>query len=255
MISPSSISLSLLLLATTVQAASSISLGGNFQSLPFGVTGECRTVYNTPIENCSAKDFQAHGACSQACVISLGRLSSTLNKVCPGIIVDSRTLLGRIFQGQLIESVCDAVEVPSQSEVPTQVSTTPTFTTTPAVTSQEPPQTTTAEEPPTTTSEAPSKSSADLGIGDPDPTSESTSESTPESTPSKIQAPQTTPTTANKQSEPTSRSRQQQEIDANRFSGGGSPFDNIVAVGAAGHAGSSLVTTMVGVLLVAIILA
>lgn len=252
MISPFSVGLSLLFLATTAQATSSISLGGNFQGLPFGVTGECQTVYNSPIEGCSARDFQAGGACSQACVTSLESISNTLNTVCPGVIVDSRTLLGRIFQNMLIESVCNAIVVPSQSVAPTEVATSPTYTSTPVTTSQEPPQTTTAEAPPTTTSEEAPKSSAGLGIGDPDPTSESTSESTPESTTAEIQAPQ--PTTSSKQEEPTSRSRQQQEIDANRFSGGGSPFDNIVLDSGAVYARSSLIANLAGAILAAIIL-
>lgn len=250
MFSSFSVGLSLLFLATTVQATSSISLGGNFQQLPFGITGECRTIYNSPIENCSARDFQADGACSQACVASLETISNTLNTACPGIIVDSRTLLGRIFRNKLIEAVCNAVEVPSQTVAPTEVSTSPTST--PVTTSQEPQQSTTAEAPPTTTSEEKPKSSADRGIGDPEPTSESTSESTPESTTSEIQAPQ--PTTSSKQEEPTSRSRQQQQIDANRFSGGGSPFDNIVADSGALRAQSSLIASLAGAILVAIIL-
>ncbi|KFZ23951.1 hypothetical protein V502_01575 [Pseudogymnoascus sp. VKM F-4520 (FW-2644)] len=261
MISRFCVGLSLIFLATTVQATSSISLGGNFQGLPFGVTGECQTVYNSPIEGCSARDFQAGGACSQACVTSLESISNTLNTVCPGVIVDSRTLLGRIFQNMLVGSVCKAIEVPSQSVAPTEVATSPTYTSTPVTTSQKPPQTTIAEAPPTTTSEEAPKSSAGLGIGDPDPTSESTSESTPESTSestpesttAEIQAPQ--PTTSSKKEEPTSRSRQQQEIDANRFSGGGSPFDNIVADSGALHARSSLITSLAGAILVAIILA
>ncbi|OBT62710.1 hypothetical protein VE03_07071 [Pseudogymnoascus sp. 23342-1-I1] len=262
MISPFSVGLSLLFLTTTAQAASSISLGGNFQGLPFGITGECRKIYNSPIENCSSEDFQSGGACSQACVASLESISNTLNTACPGVIVDSRTLLGRIFQNKLIESVCDTVEVSSQSVAPTEIATSPTAT--PVTTSQEPPQSTTTEAPPTTTSEETSKSSAGLGIGDPDPTSESTSESTtksttkstlestPESTTTEIQAPQTT--TSSIQGEPTSRSRLQQQIDANRFSGGGSPFDNIVADSGALQARSSLLTSLAGAILVAIML-
>ncbi|OBT71107.1 hypothetical protein VF21_09520 [Pseudogymnoascus sp. 05NY08] len=246
--------LSLLFLATTAQAASSISLGGNFQALPFGITGECRTLYNAPIEGCSARDFQAGGACSVACVASLESISNTLNTVCPGVIVDSRTLLGRIFQNMLIASVCNGVEVPTQSTAPTEVATKPTDTSAPVTTSQEPPQSTTAEVPTTTTSEAP-KSSV-LGIGDPDPTSELTTESTPEPTPesttSDIQAPQTT--SSNKQDKPTGRSREQQQIDANRFSGGGSPFDNIVADGGAVHPRSGLMMSLAGAILAAIIL-
>ncbi|KFY77479.1 hypothetical protein V499_03163 [Pseudogymnoascus sp. VKM F-103] len=262
MISPlSPTGLSLLFLATTAQAASSISLGGNFQALPFGITGECRTIYNRPIEGCSARDFQAGGACSVGCVASLESISSTLNTVCPGVIVDSRTLLGRIFQNMLIASVCNGVEVPTQSAAPTEVATKPTDTPAPVTTSQEPPQSTTVEEPTTTTSQAP-KSSV-LGIGDPDPTSESTSESTtvstpqstpeptPESTTSEVQAPQTT--NSNKQGEP-GRSREQQQIDANRFSGGGSPFDNIVADGGAVHRQSGLMMSLAGAILAAIIL-
>ncbi|OBT84033.1 hypothetical protein VE02_07103 [Pseudogymnoascus sp. 03VT05] len=259
MISPfSSTGISLLFLAATTQAASSVSLGGNFQALPFGITGECRTVYNRPIEGCSARDFQAGGACSVGCVASLESISNTLNTVCPGVIVDSRTLLGRIFQNMLIASVCNGVEIPSQSTAPTEVATKPTDTSTPVTTSQEPPQSTTAEAPTTTTSEAP-KSSV-LGIGDPDPTSKSTTESTPDSTPeptpestsSEIQAPQTT--NSSKQDEPTGRSREQQQIDANRFSGGGSPFDNIFADGGAVHPRSGLMMSLAGAILAAIIL-
>ncbi|OBT51384.1 hypothetical protein VE04_08676 [Pseudogymnoascus sp. 24MN13] len=258
MISPlSPTGLSLLFLATTAQAASSISLGGNFQALPFGITGECRTIYNRPIEGCSARDFQAGGACSVGCVASLESISSTLNTVCPGVIVDSRTLLGRIFQNMLIASVCNGVEVPTQSAAPTEVATKPTDTPAPVTTSQEPPQSTTVEEPTTTTSQAP-KSSV-LGIGDPDPTSESTTVSTPQSTPeptpesttSEVRAPQTT--NSNKQGEP-GRSREQQQIDANRFSGGGSPFDNIVADGGAVHRQSGLMMSLAGAILAAIIL-
>ncbi|ELR09844.1 hypothetical protein VC83_06510 [Pseudogymnoascus destructans] len=263
MISPfSPTSLSLLFLATTAQAASSISLGGNFQQLPFGITGECRTVYNRPIEGCGARDFQAGGACSVACVASLESISNTLNTVCPGVIVDSRTLLGRIFQNMLIASVCNGMEVPTQSTAPTEVATKPTDTSAPTTTSQKHPQSTTAEAPTTTTSEAP-KSSV-LGIGDPDPTSESTTqpttesttepttESIPESTTSETQASQTT--NWNKQDEPSGRSRQQQQIDANKFSGGGSPFDNIVADGGAVHPGSGLMMSLAGAILAAIIL-
>ncbi|OBT44828.1 hypothetical protein VE00_05008 [Pseudogymnoascus sp. WSF 3629] len=259
MISPlSPTGLSLLFLATTAQAASSISLGVNFQALPFGITGECRTVYNRPIEGCSARDFQAGGACSVGCVSSLESISNTLNTVCPGVIVDSRTLLGRIFQNKLIASVCNGVEVPTQSTAPTEVATKPADTSAPVTTSRVRPQSTTSEAPTTTTSEAP-KSSV-LGIGDPDPTSESTSESTseitsaptPVSTTSEVQAPQTT--TSKKQDEPSGRSREQQQIDANRFSGGGSPFDNIVADGGAVHPQSGLMMSLAGAILAAIIL-
>ncbi|KFY23593.1 hypothetical protein V491_02485 [Pseudogymnoascus sp. VKM F-3775] len=264
MISPlSPTGLCLLFLAITVQATSSISLGGNFQQLPFGITGQCRRVYNQPIENCSAQDFQVGGVCSQACVISLQNLSNTLNIVCPGVIVDSRTLLGRIFQNMLLESVCSAVEVPVQSATPTEIVTTPTDTAIPVTTSQEPGQSTTTEASPTITSEK-AKSSAVLGIGDPDPTSDSTSrsttmptsestrESTPEPTTSEGQVPQST--TSSEQEEPTSRSREQQEIDANRFSGGGSPFDNIVADSGALNARNSLISSLAGAILAAIIL-
>ena len=152
----------------------------------------------------------------------------------------------------LIKSVCNAIAVPGQSAAPTEAATKSTYASTPLATSQEPPQSTATEAPPTTTSEEAPKSSAGLGIGDPDPTSESTSESTPASTTTEIQAPQ--PTTSSKQEEPTHRSRLQQEIDANRLSGGGSPFDNIVADNGAVRAGSGLITSLAGVLLAAIIL-
>jgi hypothetical protein len=249
MISPlSSIGLSLLIFAATVQASSPISLGGNFQQLPFGITGECRTVYNLPIKDCYAEDFQSRSACSQACVLSLEKLSNTLNTVCPGVIVDSRTLLGLIFQNRLVQSVCNAIEAPSQSEAPASTTAKPANTSPPATTSQEPPQSTTTEAPPSTTStEAPPKSLS-VGLGDPD----LTPNTTPVSTPTTIQVPQTT--TSSKEEKPTVRSRLQEQIDANRFSGGGSPFDNIVPDSGAIHTGTSRLKSVVGALLVVVIL-
>ena len=154
-----------------------------------------------------------------------------------------------------------------QSATPTEIVTTPTDTAIPVTTSQEPGQSTTTEASPTITSEK-AKSSAVLGIGDPDPTSDSTSrsttrsttmstsestrESTPEPTTSEGQVPQST--TSSEQEEPTSRSREQQEIDANRFSGGGSPFDNIVADSGALNARNGLISSLAGAILAAIIL-
>lgn len=249
-LSISSIGISLLILSATAQASlsSSISLGGNFQQLPFGITGECRTVYNLPIENCSSEDFQAHSACSQACAASLQSLSDTLNTVCPGVIVDSRSLLGLIFQNRLVQSVCSAIEEPGQPGAPGSTTMSPAYTSVPTTTSIAPPQSSSSEAPSsassTTSVKAPSKSSA-AGLGNPDPT--------PVSTPTQTQLLQ--PTTSSKDEKPSGRSRQQEQIFADRFSGGGSPFDMIMLPSAAVHRVDCPIKSLIGALLVAVILA
>lgn len=261
---------SLHLILTAAVAAQSISLNGNFQRIDFDIGQQCRAAYNSPIPDCSAADFQNNSPCSDACILSLKKLQVTLNTVC-GVRVDGRTLLGNAFQGKLVQALCNTAVASTSAEASTiapvlskstlEAATTEEAATTAPVLSKstsEAAKTTSSARSSSARSETTSSdisssttaTSLHLGIGDSDPT--------PTSTVAVIATATVVPssTSFNQVAQPTGLSRQQHQIDANRDSGGGSPFD-IVAVdrsSGATQSFSSSMSLLMGLLFGAVVL-
>lgn len=137
-----------------------------------------------------------------------------------------------------------------QSEEPIMTATKPPNTLVTTTTSSEPtqsPTSVTSLNTTTASTQEPAKSSV-LSSSDPEPTPKPTSKPTP----TEIDVSQTT--TSSEEEEPTRGSVREEQIYANRNSGGGSPFDNILPENEASHIRRGPLMGLVAALLATIIL-
>lgn len=214
-----------------IPLASAISLT-NFQQLTVDVSESCAAAYDQTIPSCTTSDFATGSICSSGCVAGLNQIANSVLENCGGVVVGSTTLLGRIFNGAIISSLCPSNG--KSTSTAQQKSTTAALSTTAHSTSQAVKSTSTKSSTATpsssSTSAASSSSSAVVESSSSAPSSTSTtgvSASSASSSTSSSAAAQTSASHPQTQSD-SSRSGmsvQQQQIAAMSNSGGGSPFD------------------------------
>jgi hypothetical protein len=69
----------------------------------------CTAAYNTPMTSCSASDFENGNPCSKSCIANLQSISVKINTFCQGTRADPTTLIGLIFQGEGVSTICPNV--------------------------------------------------------------------------------------------------------------------------------------------------
>jgi hypothetical protein len=221
--------------------ASAVSLT-DFQKLTVKVTLACDVAYDRTIPSCTVDDFKTGATCSSGCVSGLNQIASGVVDSCSGTVVGSSTLLGRIFSGAIVSSLCPnngQSTSAAQKQSPTAV---PATT---AETSAQVPdaKTSSSQSSVVTSSSSPSSATSSSGSSaaqSSSPTTEASS-STPAagaSTASFSKSSSAAAQTSHAQSQPgngrSGMTVQQQQIAALANSGGGSPFD-IVGYSAASH--------------------
>jgi hypothetical protein len=88
-----------------IPLATAVSLS-DFQRLTFQVSENCEIAYDRTIPSCTAADFIDGDTCSPGCVSGLNQIANGVLDSCVGVVVGSSTLLGRIFNGDIISSLC-----------------------------------------------------------------------------------------------------------------------------------------------------
>ncbi|KAG7007316.1 hypothetical protein G7Y79_00010g028170 [Physcia stellaris] len=100
---------SLLLLVPSTDATSSpwITLS-SFQQIS-GFSSVCAKAYNTPLTQCTEKDFAPGRACSLKCVEQLEGVSALINTQCKGTKAYPDTLIGMFFTKAGVSTLCPNV--------------------------------------------------------------------------------------------------------------------------------------------------
>lgn len=110
---PSTILVFLSLSVSSALAAKALNLSTNF--FPFYIfssptieDGErCRAVYESDITGCTdTVDFMNDAFCTPLCEEALRQVQQKLGEACEGVVPEDRTVLERIMQYRLMESIC-----------------------------------------------------------------------------------------------------------------------------------------------------
>ena len=94
--------LPLISLLSTTTAISLADFKPQIPSLP----AECNTVYNFPIEECVAEDFQGDNACSDRCQNALQDLVPYVDRACRGVRVGADTIIAIFQSGNGVIRLC-----------------------------------------------------------------------------------------------------------------------------------------------------
>lgn len=248
-----------------VPAANALSLA-NFQSITSAfIPINCQLAYDNQIPSCTVSDF--NNGCSEVCVQGLNAMARSVSKSCDDVEVSSKTLLGIVMNGGIVEALCPTlaktstqatISVTVQSSVPTaqpaavsvtiptdsagvtgglgfKTSSTTTSTPIPAPQSEISTETTSAVKT-TITSSTTSQSiqSADGGLGGGGPATTST-----QTTAKKTTSSASAQTTSSQQSQDKS--------------GGGSPFDTQSSNDATRDVGRSMLALVIAMFAVLVI--
>jgi len=109
--------------------ANALSLG-NFQGITSNsIPLSCQLAYAATIPSCTVRDFGGSG-CTAACVSGLESVANNVQSACDEVEVSSKTLLGTILDGGIIQALCPALAVttqqPQATELPVNSVTIPT---------------------------------------------------------------------------------------------------------------------------------
>ncbi|KAI0603222.1 hypothetical protein F4775DRAFT_587740 [Biscogniauxia sp. FL1348] len=223
--------MSLMALAST---ASALSLE-SFQIITSNqIPSSCIRAYSTDIDNCARKDFTNGNQCSSVCVQGLQDAASRVIAACGALNVDSKSLLGLTLSGDLIDTLCPGFEA-----------TTVTLTVRPSTTSAQGFTTPTPVLVTTSSTESTSEASTTLQTTtsiaqetSPLSVTSATTEFLTKST-TTAQTTTTTDTSAETTAQPVDTSTATQPTTSDDEpnqgqvpgSGGGSPFDSVLALG------------------------
>lgn len=212
--------------------ANALTLQDNFQALTIPVPKACSQAYGKTLPSCTEDDFQKNSKCSSACVNGLTEVAQSVNAACSHVVVGSSTLLGRIFQGQIVPSLCPNNGKTTSSSSSNQASTSKSAV--PATTEHAASTTSAAGSQSSASTETSSSASSAAQSSSTDSASDTASSAATTSTPLSSAAPSGSTSTSSAAPAtsvaPAAGGRfgltvQQQQIQAVSKSGGGSPFD------------------------------
>jgi hypothetical protein len=238
-----------------IPLASALSLT-DFQHLSVDVSETCAVAYDRTIPSCTTSDFTSGNTCSSGCVAGLNQIASGVLESCGGVVAGSSTLLGRIFSGDIISSLCP--NNGKSTSTAQQKSTTAALATTAKSTSQAVKSTSTQSSAATpsssSTSTASSSSSAVVQSSSSAPSSTSTTGVAASSVSSSTSSSAAAQTSASQPQTQSGNSKsgmtvQQQQIAAMSKSGGGSPFDIVGYSAASRLSQRDLIATTLGITL------
>ncbi|KAF2262981.1 hypothetical protein CC78DRAFT_293548 [Lojkania enalia] len=209
------------LVAIGVSATNSVSLS-NFTPRIENLPSECQTVYNRPIQGCTAEDFTSSDRselCSTDCVVGLVEIAKDVQQACSNVDVPETSIIGVFLLGFGVEALCPDVVITTVTPSPS--------------TTQVQQQTTTKAEARTSSEAASSStsstsSSEGIDVDTSVPTAPGTTLATTfTETPTETAAPSDTeqPPPANTDSSSAEPSQTASSQKSNADSGGGSPFD------------------------------
>ncbi|KAI9737673.1 MAG: hypothetical protein M1818_005677 [Claussenomyces sp. TS43310] len=194
----------------------------SFGAPPPGISQTCNREYKQIIPSCTTADFEVGASCSAACETALLNTQNHVKVACGQTEVESTTLLGSIFQDQIIGALCPNVPSTMTASALTETSRTPItadtsssghapfVTTVTSMTSTLPTTTTTILAAPSEITTVTTSSSPTASIAT---SSQSSTSSSPTTTP-------TAKATSRK-----AMTMLEDQIAAEADTGGGSPFD------------------------------
>src|SRR5579871_4387702 len=94
-----------ILLHLILPLAGAVSLT-DFQKLTVTVSVPCAIAYDSTIPGCTDSDFEGDNLCSASCVAGLNKIQNSVQQNCHGVVANSEDLLGEIFNGLIIPSLC-----------------------------------------------------------------------------------------------------------------------------------------------------
>ncbi|KAF1927799.1 uncharacterized protein M421DRAFT_15796, partial [Didymella exigua CBS 183.55] len=89
----------LVLLASLAAATSDISLS-QFTPRINNLPTECKAVYTSTIDGCTASDFSSSATCSAQCVAGLTRIAASVKSGCRNVDVGETSIIG-VFQNDI----------------------------------------------------------------------------------------------------------------------------------------------------------
>jgi hypothetical protein len=242
-----------------IPLVSAVSLA-DFQQLTVEVSVSCAIAYDRTIPSCTNSDFTNGAACSSGCVSGLNQIANGVIESCGGVVVGSSTLLGRIFNGAIVSSLCPnngkstssaqkqsttaAPATTAQSTV--QPSVAKTSSTKASVVTSSSSSTSAASSSSSATAQSSSSSASTASSSTTAAAASSVSSSTTSSAAAQTSTSQSQAQSGNGKSGMTV---QQQQIAAMANSGGGSPFDIVGYSSASRLSQKDLVSTAIGLAL------